>query len=69
MYQKFTNGHIIEHFGSLYYVDDIYQVSDSILKKYDLYYRNRVRLIKLGGENGPEIHDFGIPEHCIKEVA
>lgn len=56
----FIQGKVIEWCGSQYLVEMVYQVSDRYMKKHELYYKNRVRLRKISGENGLDVQDFAI---------
>lgn len=53
-------GEEVEMFGSLYKVDNVYQLSNEFMEEHNLQHRNRVTLIKLSGENGTDRMDFAI---------
>jgi hypothetical protein len=57
---KYIKGEKINQFDSVYLVENVYQISDEYMKKHDLYYKNRVTLRKLSGENGLDRMDFAI---------
>lgn len=56
----FIQGETVERFGSLYLVEKVYQITEEYMKKHNLYYKDRVTLKKLFGENGPAVMDFAI---------
>ncbi|ALS22266.1 hypothetical protein [Paenibacillus naphthalenovorans] len=59
---KYVKGEIVEQFGSLYLIENVYQLSDEYMKKHDLYHKNRVTLIKISGINGMDRLDFAITQ-------
>lgn len=59
---KFVKGETVEQFGSKYIVENVYQLSDEYMKEHDLYYRNRITLVKIEGVNGLDRMDFAITE-------
>lgn len=59
---EYIKGETVERFGSTYIVENVYELSDEHMKKHILYYRNRVTLVKISGENGAEKLDFAISE-------
>ncbi|MCM3227499.1 hypothetical protein [Terribacillus saccharophilus] len=62
MYYKHREGEQIKLFDSIYRIDKIYQLSDVEVKKRNLVHKKRVKLVKIEGENGDSVMDFGIPE-------
>ncbi|WP_157998472.1 hypothetical protein [Desulfosporosinus sp. OT] len=48
--------------GSIYFVEKVYELSDDYMRKHNLYYKKRVRLKKISGENGLDIEDFAISD-------
>ena len=61
--QIYTEGDKITHEnGSVYLVEKVYQITEDYMRKYDLYYKNRVKLVKLSGE-GIDSMDFAVTEN------
>lgn len=63
---EFIQGHNIILWDSEYLVEKVYEVSDELMKRHNLFYKNRVTLKKINGENGPDMLDFAITEYHKK---
>jgi hypothetical protein len=59
---EYVQGNIITMWGSEYRVEKVYEMPDEVMKRHNLFYKNRVTLKKISGENGPETMDFAIVE-------
>lgn len=57
----YTEGQIVNQFGSEYLVERVWQVTDEEMERFDFYYRTRVRLVKINGKNGMGIMEFAAP--------
>lgn len=57
---EYIQGEKVTLFDSTYYVEKVYQLTADYMKLHDLYYRNRVTLRKISGENGLDTMDFAI---------
>lgn len=58
----YIEGKKIERYGSIYFVERVYEISDEYMKKYNLIHKKRVTLMKLSGKNGSDKEDFAISD-------
>lgn len=53
-------GQELHQFGSVYVVEDLYELSDDEMRQYSLVFKRRVTLRKVSGEHGLERYDFAV---------
>jgi len=56
-------GATIERYGSLYRVERAYQLSDEYMKEHELYYKNRITIVKVSGVNGLDKYDYAVRKY------
>jgi hypothetical protein len=60
---EYKIGQVIEKYGSIYVVENIYQLTDKEMKKHNLIHKNRIRLKKIEGVNGSNVEDYALVDY------